>query len=294
MKVLKKLFSQAAIDSISFTGGEPLLENRLAELVMYAKMNGSLTTIISNGTLFTEQKLNEFILLKNDLFQLPVHSFSSEIHDKMTGLPGSHKKSVDTIKQLHTTKNNVVAVIVLTSINIESISKTIDLIAKLGLNQISVDRYNIGGINKRIAENILPGLEQLRKVYLLINNKAKELKLRITSNVCTPHCVVNPADYPFIRFGNCPENPLHFPLTLNSEGDVRVCNHSPVIAGNIFAQHISAIIDSPYVKSWNTNIPQYCQDCKSWSVCRGGCRAASEQTGLDNCFVDPIIRMFFD
>ncbi|HOZ29551.1 MAG TPA: radical SAM protein [Bacteroidales bacterium] len=289
-KVLKKIYSQAEINSISFTGGEPLLEGRLSELVMYAKMKKSLTTIISNGTLFSEQILKELTLIKNDLFQLPVHSFLSEVHDNMTGLSGSHEESVNAIKKLNSFKANVVAVIVLTSMNQEDISQTIDFIVNLGVNQISVDRYNIGGTNKNSAGKILPDLNQIRNTYLLINKKAQEFKLRITSNVCTPHCVLNPADYPFIGFGNCPKNSLHFPLTLNSSGDVRVCNHSPVIAGNIFNQHIDEILDSAYVKSWNLNIPEYCRDCKLWDICRGGCRAASEQTGADNSCVDPMIR----
>lgn len=291
-EVLKKVFSQSNVDSITFTGGEPLLEERLAELVLFAKMKNSLTTIISNGTLFSDQKINELLLIKNDLFQLPIHSYSAEIHDKMTGLLGSHEKSVNTIQKLKDKKANVVAVIVLTSQNAETISKTIDFIVKLGIKQISVDRYNIGGKNKDIACKILPDLNLLEKTYLLINNKAKDINLNITSNVCTPHCIINPADYPHIRFGNCPENPSHFPITIDSTGNVRVCNHSPVIAGNIFKQNISEIIESVYVKSWNLNIPEYCKNCKLWHVCRGGCRAASEQIGNDNNYADPIISLF--
>ncbi|MDD3740434.1 MAG: radical SAM protein [Bacteroidales bacterium] len=288
-KVLKQVYSHANVDSITFTGGEPLIEERLPELVLFAKMKNSLTTIISNGTLFSDQIINNLVLIKNDLFQLPIHSFSAEIHDKMTGLTGSHEKSVIALQKLKAKKANVVAVIVLTSQNAETISKTIDFIINLGIKQISVDRYNIGGVNKKTADKILPDINLLKKTYLLINSKAKDLKLNITSNVCTPHCVINPAEYPFIRFGNCPENPLHFPLTLDISGNVRVCNHSPIITGNIFKQDFPDILNTPYVKSWNTNIPEYCKNCKLWSICRGGCRAASEQNGMNNKSVDPIV-----
>ncbi|HNQ67019.1 MAG TPA: radical SAM protein [Bacteroidales bacterium] len=291
-KVLKQAYSHAEINSITFTGGEPLLEDRIPEMVLYAKMKNSLTTIISNGTLFSEQKINDLLLVKNDLFQLPIHSHSEIIHDKMTCLEGSHEKSVNAIKILKSHGSNVVAVIVLTSLNSQTISETINFIVNLGIKQISVDRYNIGGKNKNSANQILPELNNLKNSYLLINNIARDLKLNVTSNVCTPHCVINPAHFPFIRFGNCPENPLHFPLTLDISGNVRVCNHSPIIAGNIFKNNFDEILNSTYVKSWNINIPEYCKNCKLWPICRGGCRAASEQIGMNNKSVDPIVSFF--
>jgi pyrroloquinoline quinone biosynthesis protein E len=289
-RVLKQIFSQAKVGSVTFTGGEPMLEPRLAELVLYAKMNNSLTTIISNGTLFNDENIANLRVVKNDLFQLPIHSADSEIHDKMTGLRGSHSKSLSSISQLLKEGANVVAVIVITRMNSLNIDKTIEFIVSLGISQISVDRYNIGGKNKSSYSRILPDVEELRNAYSLINSTAKRLNLKISSNVCTPHCVINPVDFPFIRFGNCPENPLHFPLTINIDGDLRVCNHSPIVAGNIFKQNISEIVKSQYVKSWNENTPDFCNNCSLWKACRGGCRAASEQMGGNNSMADPIIK----
>lgn len=290
IKVLKKLYSQLKIESISFTGGETLLESRLEELVLFAKMKKSLTTIISNGTLFTDERIKNLVQLKNDLFQLPIHSATSTQHDLMTGLPGSHSKSVTAITKLKKEGANVVAVIVLTKLNAADISKTIEFVVELGITQISVDRYNIGGKNKDKYQQILQDVSELRKAYEEINLISKKLHLNVSSNVCTPHCVINPANYPFVLFGNCPENPLHFPITININGDLRVCNHSPVIAGNIFKQKVSDIINSDYVNTWKTNVPEPCQACSMWQNCRGGCRAASEQTGTSNKMADPIIR----
>lgn len=290
LKVLKRIYTLADIGNITFTGGEPLLEPRLPELILFAKMKKSLSTVISNGTLFTPDRLREMLLVKNDLFQLPVHSYKSEVHDRMTGLNGSHEKSVKAIKELQSAGANVVAVIVLTGLNIKDIDKTIQFISELGIKQISVDRYNIGGTNKNKYSAILPEKQELRNAYTLINSASKRLNIKLSSNVCTPHCILNPADFPFIMFGNCPENPLHFPVTISVDGTVRVCNHSPVAAGNIFKEKFQDILKSDYVKSWNENIPDLCMDCSLWKNCRGGCRAASEQTVGNNKMADPVIR----
>ncbi len=289
IKVLKQIYSDISVGSITFTGGEPMLEPRLVELVLYAKMKKSLTTIISNGTLFSDAKIKELLLVKNDLFQLPIHSYIADVHDRMTGLQGSHKKSIEAIRKLLAANSYVVAVIVLTRYNMENIDKTMQFIAELGINQISVDRYNIGGKNKYKYREILPDKDEIKKAYILINSTAKSLNLKLSSNVCTPHCFLSPVDFPFIRFGNCPEDPLHFPITVDCDGGVRVCNHSPIIAGSIFKEKLADILDSQYVKSWNKNIPDLCADCDLWKNCRGGCRAASEQTGGTNSMVDPII-----
>lgn len=290
-KVLKKLYSQAEVSNVVFTGGEPMLDFRISELILFAKMHKSSTTIITNGTLLFDQKLDELLLIKNDLFQLPIHSFDPEVHDKMTKLRGSHLKSVNAIKKIVKSDSSIAVVIVLTKENVSQIEKTIKYILDLGIKQISVDRYNIGGTNKDNKEEILPNIESLKESYSLINNSAKLYNINITSNVCTPHCVLNPKDYPYIRFGNCSEDSMGFPLTIDINGNLRVCNHSPKIVGNVFKEKLEDLLVTDYIKSWN-NIPVECDACEMWSKCRGGCRAASEQVGGTNYDIDPICKYF--
>lgn len=79
------------------------------------------------------------------------------------------------------------------------------------------------------------------------------------------------------------------PITMDINGNVRLCNHSPVVAGNIFEQPIKDILYSPYAHSWNEIIPEYCIACHKWKKCCGGCHAASEQCGLGLGHVDPIM-----
>lgn len=287
--LLKKIYSQADIYNVVFTGGEPLLDSRISEMVLYAKMHKSSTTLITNGTLLNQERLDDLFLIKNDLFQLPIHSYDHEIHDRMTKLKGSHAKSVKAIKKIVDSKSSLAVVIVLTKENAQHVDKTIEFILDLGVNQISVDRYNIGGPNKDKKDEILPELKSLKECYALINRYAKLRNISITSNVCTPHCVLNPKDYPYIRFGNCPEDSKGFPLTIDLSGNLRVCNHSPNIVGNVFETKIVDMLDSEYVLSWN-NIPIECDACEMWSICRGGCRAASEQVGGTNLNIDPICK----
>jgi radical SAM protein with 4Fe4S-binding SPASM domain len=78
------------------------------------------------------------------------------------------------------------------------------------------------------------------------------------------------------------------PLTLSVDGDLRLCNHSPIVAGNIHRDPLSTILASPYLAAWRRP-PALCASCARWTSCRGGCRAASEQSGLGLEYADPAI-----
>jgi len=116
------------------------------------------------------------------------------------------------------------------------------------------------------------------------------LGLTLTSNVCSPICLLNPKDYPLIGFGHCSFNVLQRPITLDINGNIRLCNHSPVVAGNIWKQPIEEILFSEYTTSWENSVPSFCSSCREWEKCKGGCRAASEQCLQTLSSEDPIIK----
>lgn len=291
LKTLKKLFKIADIKNIAFTGGEPLMAERFLEIVLYCRMQGKSITIISNGTYGKQEDYHHLINMGVGLFEIPIHSPTAEIHDKMTQLPGSWQKSQDAIRYIIDNEAYVVPVIVLTKFNAAVLEETLAYIASLGLKRIMLNRYNIGGYGLKKPMDISLSQNELKSAFDVANAMSSKLKLVISSNVCTPQCVLNPADYPAIAFGNCSTNVLNRPLTLDIEGNMRLCNHSPVVAGNIYKQDLSEILFSDYSEKWETNIPEYCSKCDLWQKCLGGCRAASEQMGNGLLKEDPIIAL---
>lgn len=287
-KLLSQLYRQAKIGRVVFTGGEPLLEPRIAELVLFCKMRKSGVSIISNGTAASKTVYKDLIMLQTDLFQLPVHHFDAAVHDSMTGVTGSHEKSLESIRIIRSLGSRVVAVVVITKNNCAQLGETIRFIASLGVNEISLNRYNIGGESCQAWGKLMPDKEALNRAYHDAHNVVKELKLTISSNVNTPWCVLRPTDYPLIRFSGCSPDVLHNPITVDADGNVRKCNHSPVIVGNIYDMPIEKILNSSYLQTWNDTVPEFCKGCNDWVQCRGGCRAASEQQGKDISFPDPI------
>lgn len=289
IEALSLLFSQADIRNVTLTGGEPFMAERLLEIALFCRMQGKSVTAISNGFRGQKSDYEKLVKMGITLFEFPIHSAEELIHDDITKVKGSWRKSIDSIRSVQSLKGFPVPVIVLTKYNVEILGETLDFIDALGLRRIMLNRYNIGGCGSVAPASVSATHSQLRKAFRVANEKAQELGLVISSNVCSPDCLLSPSDYPEIMFGHCSEDVLLKPITMDINGNIRVCNHSPVVAGNIFEQSIQEILNSSYVHQWNEIIPDYCSDCNLWNQCRGGCRAASEQCKLGLSHVDPIL-----
>jgi len=180
---------------------------------------------------------------------------------------------------------------VLTKLNINNLQKTLDFADNMGIRRFMIARFNIGGRGIENVDTLLPSLLELRKAFSIADGFAQTHKMRISSNVCVPKCIIDPRDYPHISISACGSDLTKRPITVDFSGNVRMCNHSPYIMGNIHSDSIDSILSSEYVNAWQTTRPKYCSDCSQWSDCRGGCRAASEQLGLSIEHEDPIIGM---
>lgn len=288
-KVLKKLFKQTDIKHVTFTGGEPFLSERFTELVLFTRMKGKTVTIISNGNTGDTNEYSDILNLGINLFEFPLHSATPESHDQMTGTPGSWLNSLNSIKHVLKTGGSVAVAVVLTRYNFKGIVETIDFLKDLGIKQIMLNRFNIGGTGIRERKNLELNHLELKETYKSVDSYINNNSISITSNVCTPRCILIPEEYPNISFSYCNPDISKRVITMNPHGDLRVCNHSPITFGNVLRDNLNDILTSTYIESWKER-PDYCKDCKVFHRCFGGCRAASEQLQSDLNCVDPMIK----
>ena len=115
--------------------------------------------------------------------------------------------------------------------------------------------------------------------------------MHFVSGVCTPLCLLDPTPYPHIRFTSCNTDFRRRPVAVNYAGDVRFCNHSPRVIGNIHDRPIGEILTDPENVARYAEVPDMCRDCALLSRCNGGCRAASEQVYGTFAKADPILEM---
>ncbi len=75
---------------VNFTGGEPTLRADLEEIVATASSLGLWTSVTTNGSLLTRQRLLRLKDAGLDSLMVSLDSPSPELHDAQRGVPGSH------------------------------------------------------------------------------------------------------------------------------------------------------------------------------------------------------------
>ncbi len=290
-KTLGRLLRSTKVQQITFSGGEPLLLDGIEELVLHCRLKGKSVAIITNGTASKPGQYATLLGLGVSLFEIPIHSHVAAHHDFMTRSAGSWEKAVRSVEKIVGAGGDVVVVIVLCKPNIDDLPGTLAFIHDLGVRSIMVNRYNIGGKGISEEKNLLVTAPELRKAFYAADDCASALDLDITSNACTPFCIINPAEFSHLDFTSCVAGTPGGPITIDAFGDVRLCNHSPTVPGNIYRETLQSMISSEYSRKWTSTIPDDCIMCPLASRCRGGCRAAAEQCGLTLQCPDPILRL---
>lgn len=283
---LRKLFKVAHVKHVTFSGGEPSLSERLEEQILFCRMKGASISLISNGYALTTERISELIRLGVSLFEFPFHSHIPSVHDRMTGVVGSWEKARHNMLVASKMGAMVVPVVVITQHNAGHLGETLTELHRLGFNRMMLNRYNIGGRNVQASERVSANKAELNEAFAQASKVGAQLKLSLSSNVCTPHCIVDPLHFRNIAFTNCSPNLAQRPLTLTADGNLRFCNHSPSVLGNIFTHELSKLLETNY---FNVDaVPEFCADCSKYSRCLGGCRAAAEQVGRSFNDVDPL------
>ncbi len=289
IRALKKMFSIADVEHVTMSGGEPFLCERFAEIVLFCRMKHKAVTVLSNGNAAVRSDYEALVGLGVDLFEFPLHSVDARTHDTLTGVSGSWRKALRSIMDIKSLGGEVAVVCVITKHNVADVEKTLRFLHGIGIRSVMLNRYNIGGSGLRDAAGLLAGGDALREAFRAADRLAGSLGIEITSNVCTPFCILNPVNFPHIRMSACFPASIERPFTLDTAGNLRFCNHSPVVMGNIFEDRLEALLSSRYLEQWRCAVPDHCAECDLYTKCYGGCRAAAEQLGLSLYHPDPVL-----
>ncbi len=288
-RILTRLFSQAEVGTVTFTGGEPLLADRFLELVLTCRLRGRSVSIITNGNAGSPRTYEALVAMGVRHYQVPLLSSEPSPHDSLTRRQGSWQRARASIELLVARGAMVIGVIVLTAVNRHDVRATMEALVRLGAHHLMVNRFNIGGtgIQEAAGLSLTPG--ELRESLLQVDAQARALGIPVSSNVSVPHCIVDPREVPRVQLTSCGTCAEDKPLTIDAFGDLRLCNHSPVILGNITRTPIARLLGSPYVTRFHATVPRPCRGCARYDPCRGGCRAAAEQLGLPIEAGDPLL-----
>ena len=285
LALIEKAVRDSRCRHFTFTGGEPTLREDLEQLVAEAAALCEHVTVITNGTLLTEQRVASLIEAGVSLFELPLNSADRHMHNRMAGGIDCFDKVTRAAAEIRYQGAEVAFVFVGTSLNIEHFKDALELGIALGARGFLYNRYNAGGECHGRPADLMPSVEQVRQGLAIAEQYSSKYGVGIGASIAIPPCLIDQKQFPHVGFGFCAAGTDRAYYTIDPVGNVRPCNHTPTVIGNLFDMSLRQIARSDKLAQFKRARPDFCAGCKLENECLGGCKAAAEVCygSLDAC-----------
>ncbi len=290
--VVVKLQDEAPVESIALSGGEPTLREDLPEILSFIQSRNITPILITNGTLLTEERVAATLV--GGTYEVSLLSFRREVHDQLVGRSGAWEAAIKGMANIRRAGGNLAAVFIAHKLNYMDLYKTAELAIAMGAYVLMYNRLNLGAHNMQFAEQLLPTPAMIQENLDMLEEIGAQYRLPISVSVVIEPCVIDVRKYENIGFGWCPLAGENAYFTIDPFGNIRICNHSPVILGNIKQDSFRDIYyKHPYVHAFRDTWPVECADCdpELKEMCGGGCKAAAEQCYNSLTHVDPFVTL---
>lgn len=222
-------------------GGEPLLRKELTlTLMKLIKKKGMEGFLITNGTLFNKEDIQNIILIGWDNIHFSIDGADSKINDYLRGKTGTFKSAIRNLilfkklkKSLNKENPNLHIATVLVNKNYKQLPKFVKLAYKLGIDSFILQKFVSWTKKHKFLELNNEQIKDLARYF----DKAKKLssKLKIDTNIedfeniyLNKKKTQTKKDKKFF----CSMPFLYFCVRVN--GDVQPCmSKSDIVVGNI-------------------------------------------------------------
>ncbi|MFP4054806.1 MAG: radical SAM/SPASM domain-containing protein [Phycisphaerae bacterium] len=289
LAMLDKLLDETDATLVSLSGGEPFLREDIFEIVDHLDARGVGVNMICNGSLVTEEAI-ERLAGKIGVWELPLLSVERAMHDELSGRVGAFDDVTMAIADLKLAGELVVCVFVATRRNLPRWQQTAELAIALGTDGIMFNRFNPGGEGARHVEELQPTPQELRDAMAIADRMSAEYEIGISCSIAMPPCLFDHEAYENLSFGFCAAGTERAYYTLDPLGNIRPCNHSPTILGNIREASFAEIAESAAMRQFMAAVPEICGGCRLEKTCQGGCKAAAEACFGRPDVADPFLR----
>ncbi len=292
LAMLGELLDETGASLVSLTGGEPMLRPDIYEMVDYLNARRVTVNLITNGGLLDDAAIARLSPGKISVFELPLLSVERSIHDRMSGKAGAFDRATAAMAELKLRRQRVVGVFVATKLNLPTWRETAELAVALGLDGVMFNRFNPGGAGVRNLEMLQASPAEVQAALDVAEEMSGRYELPISCSIAMPPCLFDTKRYKRLGFGFCAAGTARAYYTLDPLGNVRPCNHTPTILGNIRETTFEAMAGSPAMKDFMAARPAFCGGCRLEMECLGGCKAAAEAATGSAWHCDPFLTAF--
>ncbi|MCX7995430.1 MAG: radical SAM protein [candidate division WOR-3 bacterium] len=268
-KVIFKIYNEAKVPSVSFTGGEPLLRKDIISLVGYAHRIGLWTNLITNGTLLEKNVIKSLKKAGLNSVQVSLEGPNTDIHDKITGVLGSFAKTISGIKDLIEEDIPVHTNTTVSRNNIDYLEEMVFLIKSLGLKRFSMNLVIPCGTAEN-RKDLWISYSEIGKHILKVKHLAEKEKIKFLWYSPVPMCLFNPIAH---GLGNKSCAAITGLLSIDPMGNVLPCSSWREPVGSLLKKSFREIWNSPMLSYFKhaDYAPQECHQCIEFKICKGAC-----------------------
>jgi len=269
-QILEKLYHDAKVPSVSFTGGEPLLVPFLPSLIRYAKKLGMRVNLISNGTLLTEKLAAVLADSGLDSAQISLEGVRPSTHDTIVHKNGAFQKTLNAIrllkeKGIHTHTN--------TTINGMNLHECESFPAFVK-NELKNDKFSMNMViptgNSILNPRVPVKYSQVGSIIkrIIAESNTQEVEFMWYSPV--PMCMFNSILH---NLGNKGCSACDGLISIAPNGDVLPCASCPDPVGNLLKQDFESTWQSVRASVYREKALAHpgCKTCENFHICNGAC-----------------------
>jgi radical SAM protein with 4Fe4S-binding SPASM domain len=270
MRVIDRVFD-LGIPHVVFTGGEPTLRDELPRLVRYAEEKGLVSGLVTNGRRLKNAKyVDELVKAGIDHIQITLESHDEAVHDRITGVEGSWRETVQGLKNAIATPVYTLTNTTLNQYNVDDVVETIKFVHSLGLTQFACNSYIYSGKRPEVAKEFALDEASLEPVLTKIRDYTEMLGMEFIWYTPTQYCVLNPLE---LGLGIKSCSACRISMCVEPTGDVIPCQSYFTPLGHILDDAWDTIWHHPVCVELRERqyAPEKCRGCPQLDVCGAGC-----------------------
>jgi pyrroloquinoline quinone biosynthesis protein E len=293
LSMLDKVVAETGVRSISFTGGEPLLRKDALEIIAHACTLVESVHLVTNGSHLPPAVAAKLAEVGVKSVQLTLLSADREQHDRLKGAK-CFDDTVRAILDLQEAGVRPQVCFVAMRENCDAFESVLELCLVLDVKGVSYNRMSpAGGAIHHIAR-LMPTVEQVEANLDTAERLGEAWQIRVTTAMPIPPCLIRIERYRWLRFGFCSTGSRSPNTVLDAAGNVRSCNLSSTILGNVLRQSFAEIEENPYPHEFRRSVPEMCLGCIHERSCGGGCKEAAFAAFADRTHPEPFVSAALD
>ncbi len=269
-RVMDRIFHEAHVPSLSFTGGEATLRSDLEELVAYGAALGFRMNVITNGVRLADPEVVARLVGAGlASAQVSIEADEPELHDAIVGRPGAFAATVRGIENLRATGIHVHSNTTLCRANLDRGARVIAFVARtLGLRTLSMNFLIRTGLGLADEAPVTYAEIAARLPALVEAARAERVKLVWYSPL--PYCVLNPV---LLGQGAKSCACVSGILSVSPTGQLLPCSSFQNGLGSLLERSYAELYESAAARYWRRReyLPPPCEGCADWDVCGGAC-----------------------